>query len=93
MHASDFNFLFQLAAPVNDKRCRFLGTNTSLENMQEEYQAFARAHYCNKEPENIHLVPCHITKRAYHANFTVFRKRGGSVKGEAKGCVPSNCTK
>lgn len=81
------------AAPVNDKRCRFLGTNTSLENMQEEYQAFARAHYCNKEPENIHLVPCHITKRAYHANFTVFRKRGGSVKGEAKGCVPSNCTK
>lgn len=81
------------AAPVNDKRCRFLGTNTSLENMQEEYQAFARAHYCNKEPENIHLVPCHITKRAYHANFTVFRKRRGSVKGEAKGCVPLNCTK
>uniref|UniRef100_A0A8W8MTP8 Voltage-dependent calcium channel alpha-2/delta subunit conserved region domain-containing protein n=1 Tax=Magallana gigas TaxID=29159 RepID=A0A8W8MTP8_MAGGI len=61
--------------------------------MQEQYQTFARAIYCNKEPENIHLVPCHMTKRAYHANFTVFRKHRGSVEGMAKGCVPFNCTK
>lgn len=81
------------AAPVNDNQCLFLGSNTTLENMQEEYQAFAKTHYCNKEPENMNLVPCHMTKRAYHANFKVFRKGEGSVEGMAKGCVPSNCTK
>lgn len=93
VHAFDFNFRFLLAAPVNDNQCLFLGSNTTLENMQEEYQAFAKTHYCNKEPENMNLVPCHMTKRAYHANFKVFRKGEGSVEGMAKGCVPSNCTK
>lgn len=93
VHASDFNFLFLLAAPVNDNPCVFQGLNITIENMQEQYQTFARAIYCNKEPENIHLVPCHMTKRAYHANFTVFRKHRGSVEGMAKGCVPFNCTK
>lgn len=81
------------AAPVNDNPCVFQGLNITIENMQEQYQTFARAIYCNKEPENIHLVPCHMTKRAYHANFTVFRKHRGSVEGMAKGCVPFNCTK
>lgn len=93
VHASDFKFLFLLAAPVNDNPCVFQGLNITIENMQEQYQTFARAIYCNKEPENIHLVPCHMTKRAYHANFTVFRKHRGSVEGMAKGCVPFNCTK
>ncbi|XP_062618777.1 uncharacterized protein LOC134280387 [Saccostrea cucullata] len=86
------------AAPVAENTCVFLGPNITFESMDPSFQEFAKKYYCHKKPQDIQLVPCHMTKRGYRANYKVFKKRkragdGFVHEGVIRGCSPFNCNR